>query len=111
MNGLSKDGGHTRTGAVGILKGKKLSHLAPTATHVKGLLKDLFSYLRTSKNSILLRNCVLHYELEFIHPFSDGNGRMGRLWQTLLLSRLHPVFAFTPVESLIQSRQREYYRV
>jgi Fic family protein len=110
MKGLIKSAGKLRTGEVGIARGSKLAHLAPPAGRIRGLLNDLFDYVRKDKDPLLIRSCVFHYELEFIHPFDDGNGRMGRLWQTVLLTGQYPVFSFLPVESIIKKHQKEYYR-
>ncbi|WP_447642606.1 MULTISPECIES: Fic family protein [Chitinophagaceae] len=109
MNGLIDKAGKLRTTNVGIVKGSKVQHIAPGGTMVKGLVKDLFEYLRKDKDLILIKSCVFHYELEFIHPFVDGNGRMGRLWQTLILMQQYPVFEYLPIESLIKQKQDEYY--
>lgn len=105
MNGLVDKAGKLRTTNVGI----KVEHIAPSGTMVNGLMKDLFAYLKKDKDLILIKSCVFHYEFEFIHPFVDGNGRMGRLWQTLILMRQYPVFEFLPIESLIKQKQDEYY--
>jgi Fic family protein len=78
---------------------------------VKSLLTDLFDYLKKDKDLLLIKSCVFHYETEFIHPFMDGNGRMGRLWQTVILKQYSPVFEFLPIESLIKARQLEYYKI
>jgi len=110
MNGLMDEPGKLRTANVGIVKGSKVAHVAPSGSMVKGLMNDLFAYLRHADDLVLIRSCVFHYELEFIHPFLDGNGRMGRLWQTLILMQQYPVFDFLPVETLIKLRQEEYYR-
>jgi Fic family protein len=111
MNGLSKEVGKFRVGAVGILKGSKVSHIAPPAKRVPELMDDLFTFLKNENElSTLIKACVFHYELEFIHPFSDGNGRMGRFWQHLILSNYHPAFVYIPVESMIKERQSPYYR-
>ena len=80
-----KNAGQYRTSGVGIVKGSQITHLAPPASNVSFLMKDLFNYLNKSNELILIKSCVFHYEVAFIHPFADGNGRMGRLWQTLLL--------------------------
>lgn len=109
MKGLIPSAGQLRQGEVGIAKGPKLTHLAPPVGRLHHLLKDLFEYLRRDKDPLLIRSCVFHYELEFIHPFEDGNGRMGRLWQTILLADQYPVFTFLPVESLIKKNQKNYY--
>lgn len=109
MNELVAHAGKFRTTNVGIVKGSKVEHLAPGGTMVKGLMNDLFSYLKNDKELILIKSCVFHYEFEFIHPFTDGNGRMGRLWQTLILMQQYPVFEYLPVESLIRENQKDYY--
>jgi Fic family protein len=85
--------------------------MAPPAKRVPGLMDNLHSWLKHTDAHPLVASCVYHYELEFIHPFSDGNGRLGRLWQTLILSRWNPLFAFLPVETVIRDRQADYYRV
>ena len=109
MDQLIPDPGKWRTHNVGILKGSKVSHIAPKADRVPHLMDDLFRFLRTNGYYPLIRSCVFHYELEFIHPFQDGNGRIGRFWQTLLLYHYHPAFEFIPIESLIREHQQEYY--
>lgn len=109
MQGLVADGGHLRSGNVGIVKGSQLAHMAPAGSMVRPLMKNLFEYLENDRDLLPIKSCVFHYELEFIHPFSDGNGRMGRLWQTLLLMQYNPVFEYLPVEQLILKQQREYY--
>ncbi len=109
MQGLIEEKGKLRTKNVGIVKGSKLAHVAPSGTRVKGLILDLFEYLKKDEELLLIKSCVFHYEFEFIHPFIDGNGRMGRLWQTLLLMQQYPVFEFLPVESLIKENQKAYY--
>ena len=110
MTGLLKDAGHFRTGNVGILKGTKVSHLAPKPQMVYELIQNLFSFLKNDKaNHFLIKSSIAHYEIEFIHPFSDGNGRLGRLWQTVLLSKFNPVFEYLPIESTIKDHQKAYY--
>ena len=109
MQGLIQEAGKLRLKNVGIVKGKKVEHIAPSGSMVKSLMNDLFKYLKTDKDITLIKSCVFHYELEFIHPFLDGNGRMGRLWQTLLLMQQYPVFEYLPVELLIKENQKEYY--
>lgn len=110
MKELLPDAGRLRSGNVGIAKGDQLAFVAPPAALVKPHLTDLLSYVKNDKDPMLIKSCVFHYEFEYIHPFSDGNGRMGRLWQSVLLHRYNPVFEYLPIESLIKSRQEEYYR-
>ena len=111
MDKLADKPGQLRTSAVGIARGEQITHIAPPGHMVHTLVNDLFGYLRNDDDILLIKSCVFHYELEFIHPFTDGNGRMGRLWQTLILMKYSPVFEFLPVESLIKQRQQEYYAV
>ena len=109
MQGLIDEAGCWRQGGVGIYRGNELLHMAPPASRVPLLMADLLHWLARSDWHPLLVSCVFHYEFEFIHPFADGNGRMGRLWQTLILSRWRPVLAYLPVESVIRSQQEAYY--
>jgi Fic family protein len=111
LDGLIDNPGKYRKKGVAIVKGDKLEHMAPGHTMVPGLMRDLFQYLKTTDEVSLVKSCVFHYELEFIHPFLDGNGRMGRLWQSLILMSEYPVFEFIPVETMIALHQKEYYRV
>jgi Fic family protein len=110
MTGLIKAPGKFRTQGVGIVKGGEVEHLAPSYDNVPFLMKDLFEYLKGKDELTLIKSCVFHYEMEFIHPFLDGNGRMGRLWQTLILMEEYPVFEFLPFETLISQKQQEYYK-
>jgi Fic family protein len=110
MQGLVKYPGKYRQSGVGIVKGQAIAHLAPPAAQVPVLIKQLFQYLRNDEEAILIKSCVFHYEVEFIHPFADGNGRMGRLWQTLILMQQYPVFEYLPFETLISKHQQEYYQ-
>jgi len=110
MSGLVEKPGNYRKEGVGIVHGKKIAHVAPPAENVSYLIKDLFDYIKTNEDPILIKSCVFHYEMEFIHPFMDGNGRMGRLWQTVLLMTQYPVFEYLPFESLISNTQEEYYK-
>lgn len=110
MNGLIESAGKYRKQGVGIVKGTTVEHIAPPFENVPHLMKDLFEYLKDSDELTLIKSCVFHYEMEFIHPFLDGNGRMGRLWQTLILMVEYPVFEFLPFETLISKTQDEYYK-
>lgn len=110
MAGLIDQAGQYRSGSVGIAQGEDIVHVAPPAERVPGLLKDLLHWLRTTDEHPLVASCVFHYEFEFIHPFTDGNGRMGRLWQTLILKEWKPLFAYLPVETIIRDRQAAYYK-
>ena len=109
MQDLVDRNGKYRTDGVGIFDGEKVVHLAPPADIVPKLMFDLFEWLKTSDVHPLIKSCVFHYEFEFIHPFQDGNGRMGRLWQTVILKDWKEVFAWLPVETLIKENQKEYY--
>ena len=109
MEALIDAPGHFRKTGVGVFKGKTAIHVAPPPDRVPYLMDDLFEWLRNSTDHLLVRSCVFHYEFEFIHPFSDGNGRIGRLWQSLILGKLHPVFEYLPVENMVFSNQQAYY--
>ena len=109
LKGLVDDAGTLRAKGVGVYKGKDLVHMAPPADRVPFLVEDLFAWLKSSPTHPLLKSCIFHYEFEFIHPFCDGNGRMGRLWQTLILSKWNPLLAHLPVETIIKQRQEHYY--
>ena len=111
MHDLLDRPGKLRTRSVGIFKGDQVSHIAPPAKNLDSLMRNLFDYLKHGDEQIIIKSCVAHYEIEFIHPFMDGNGRMGRLWQTLLLMQTYPVFEFLPFETIIKSSQKEYYAV
>ena len=111
MNSLIENAGQFRRTAVGIIKGDQITHIAPPGDLVYPLMLDLFDYVTNDNDILLVKSCVFHYEFEFIHPFVDGNGRMRRLWQTLLLRNISPVFEYLPIESLIKERQQEYYDI
>ena len=110
MNGLIKNAGKYRNQSVGIVKGNDIEHVAPPFQNVPYLMKDLFEYLKDEQELTLIKSCVFHYEMEFIHPFIDGNGRMGRLWQTVILINDYQIFEFLPFETLISATQDEYYK-
>ena len=110
MTALIDEPGKFRSGGVGVFDGKKAVHIAPPAEFVPGQIKDLFKWLKSAPDHLLIKSCVFHYEFEFIHPFADGNGRLGRLWQSLILTKLHPLFQHLPIETMVHDRQMEYYQ-
>jgi len=109
MRGLVDDAGAFRTKAAGVMRGSEVVHIAPPADRVPVLIKDVLDWLANTEDHPLIASSVFHYEFEFIHPFADGNGRIGRLWQTLVLSRWNPVLAAFPIENMVYKRQAEYY--
>jgi Fic family protein len=109
MSSLVDTAGRYRLGGVGIMKGKTVVHVAPPAKRVPGLMRDLFTWLKSAEAHPLILSSIFHYEFEFIHPFADGNGRMGRLWQTVILSRWKPLLAYLPVETVVRNQQQKYY--
>lgn len=111
MNGLIDKPGFFRTGNVGVVDGSRVTHLAPPAGNVDYLMSNLLNYLESDEDLMLIKSCVFHYELEFIHPFFDGNGRMGRLWQSVILINDNRIFELLPFETLISATQDDYYRV
>lgn len=110
MNKLVNSSEKFRTEEVGIFNENQITHLAPPAKNVPSLMDDLFEYIKLSDEPVLIKSSVFHYEMEFIHPFIDGNGRMGRLWQTVILMDSYPVFEYLPFETLIAQTQNEYYQ-
>jgi Fic family protein len=110
MAGLLDEAGAYRRGGVGVMAGGEVIHMAPPANRVPTLMNNLLHWLHTTDHHPLIASSVFHYEFEFTHPFADGNGRMGRLWQTLILTRWNPLFAHVPIESLVHEHQAEYYQ-
>ena len=109
MADLVDNAGRYRKGGVGVFAGEQCIHMAPPADNVPFLMADLFEWISTIDTHPLVSSCVFHYEFEFIHPFMDGNGRMGRYWQTMLLSRWKGIFAWLPVETIVKQHQQDYY--
>ena len=108
--GLIEESGMFRTRPVGVVDSEgHVLHFGTLPQYVPDLVMELLEWAKISEVHMLIRSCVFHYELELIHPFADGNGRVGRLWHTLLLSKWNPAFAWLPVESIIHNRQQEYY--
>ncbi len=112
MNDLAEEQGQFRIKQVGVFNSNhECIHLGPTYDLVPELMNNLFDFLINDETSLLIKSCVFHYELEYIHPFNDGNGRMGRLWQTVILSSWRKIFLWTPIESFVKEHQSEYYKV
>lgn len=110
MHGLIDDAGLFRSGAVGVVdQSGNILHIGTLPRYVPESVEQLLAWVKESDLPMVIKSCVFHYEFELIHPFSDGNGRMGRLWHTLLLTTWNPLFAWLPVESIIHDRQQEYY--
>lgn len=109
MSALVETAGQFRRSGVGVFDGDRAVNIAPPFERVPELMANLFDWLKNADDHLLIRTCVFHYEFEFIHPFADGNGRMGRLWQSLILSKLNPVFQYLPVETLVHDNQLKYY--
>ena len=110
MKDLVENAGKYRNAGVGVFDGNVSIHVAPPHQMVPLLMAQLLDWTKNTKLPQIVKSCIFHYEFEFIHPFSDGNGRMGRMWQTLLLYQENPVFAWLPVENIIAHNQQEYYR-
>ena len=107
---LVEESGMFRTRPVGVVDSEgHVLHFGTLPQYVPDLVMEVLDWAKTSDVHMLIRSCVFHYELELIHPFADGNGRVGRLWHTLLLSKWNSAFAWLPVESIIHDRQQEYY--
>ena len=109
MTDLVKENGIYRSDGVGVFDGQKCIHMAPPAIRIPYLIRELLSWVKETKVHPLISSCAFHYEFEFIHPFANGNGRMGRMWQTLLLMQWKPIFAWIPVETIVKKHQQEYY--
>ena len=109
MNNLLTDAGSFRKGNVGIMGKDGVSHIAPPAIRVNELMNNLFDWLSTTDEHLLVASCIFHFEFEFIHPFSDGNGRIGRLWQTVILKAYKDFFGYLPIESIVKENQQKYY--
>ncbi len=110
MKDIVEDAGHFRDRGVGVYKGVELLHLGTKPEYVQNLVSDLLNWAKNSKLHPLIKSSIFHYEFEFIHPFSDGNGRTGRFWHTLILSRWNSIFSWIPLESLVHEHQQEYYQ-
>ena len=108
---LIKESGRFRSKNAGVYQGEKLIHMGTLPEYIPELINNLFLWLKNSKEHPLIKAAVFHYEFEFIHPFQDGNGRIGRLWHSLILSKWKKFFAWLPIESLVQKYQKEYYIV
>ncbi len=111
MDGLVREAGTFRSGNVGVYAGSDLIHAGTPAKYVPELIEQLFVWLRETKQHPLVKSCIFHYEFEYIHPFADGNGRTGRLWQSLILQKWKDIFAWLPVETLVYENQQSYYKV
>ena len=109
MQELINEAGRFRKGNAGVYAGEQLIHAGTPAKYIPEIMNDLFVWLKDSELHPLVKSCIFHYEFEFIHPFADGNGRIGRLWHTLILSKWQPFFAWVPIESLIHDHQQDYY--
>lgn len=111
MNDLTKEAGIFRAGGVGVFAGEQLVHMVSPAYFVPEQIESLLNWAKYSKAHPLIKSCIFNYEFEFIHPFVDGNGRMGRMWQTLILYNWNKIFGWLPVETLINERQDKYYEI
>lgn len=110
LKGLAGEAGEFRSRPIGVVDGRgKVIHFGTLPQYVPGLVSELLEWVGKSDIHMLIKSCVFHYEFELIHPFADGNGRIGRLWHTLLLSKWDPIFAWLPIESLIHDNQSDYY--
>ena len=110
MQNLLNNAGAYRHSNVGVGGADGVTHVAPSPNMVPQLMGDLFDWLKDTDDHLLVASCVFHYEFEFIHPFSDGNGRVGRLWQSVILNRYKNIFAAVPIESVVRDNQELYYK-
>ena len=112
MSGLTDQSGMFRTVGVNVVNSTtgEVIHYAPDPAFVPRFVGELMQWASMSEDHPLIKSCVFHHEFEYIHPFTDGNGRTGRLWQNLILSKWNPIFGWIPVESIVRDRQQEYYR-
>ncbi len=110
MGEILTNAGEFRVNNVGVHSSNEVIHIAPPANRVATLMQDLFNWLKTTDEHPLVVSSVFHYEFEFIHPFSDGNGRIGRLWQSVILHHWKPMFSFIPIESVVRDNQERYYQ-
>lgn len=110
MDGLIPRAGAYRSTAVALQQGGRIVHVAPPATSVPGLMRSLFASLKAAPLGPVVASCVFHYELEFIHPFADGNGRLGRFWHTVLLRQIHPIFDHLSIEEVLDRERDAYYQ-
>nr|WP_191992463.1 Fic family protein [Ligilactobacillus murinus] len=110
--GIVNEAGKYRSRDIGIFDEiGNVVHMGARPQYLQALMDDLFAWGKNDNTPELIKSCVFHYEIETIHPFADGNGRMGRLWQTVILANWNPIFAWIPIETLIYENQRDYYKV
>lgn len=106
---LTDPSGKFRNGDIGVYNGKDMIHMGANPKFVPTLMQDVFEWAKKSEVHPLIKSSVVHYEIEFIHPFQDGNGRIGRLWQTLILAKWNELLGWIPIETMIYNYQQEYY--